>query len=201
VVIKSDFFTGDLKMKKHLLILSLVMMVFIIMGCDEVVYTVETKGPCIKFEDAMSYDEALEEMVEDCLGEDGVVEGDFFYALLDEDVVIPDPLEDGDTVAIAVNVKAGKCKETITELVYSEDYGAFIGEACSFMILGGPESADEWVFFVISDDIDGSNKRDGTSALSNITFCFDDAEEVVEPEEGEFETGRANEEEIEEELN
>jgi hypothetical protein len=127
----------------------------------------------------MSYDADLEEMVEDCLGEDGAVEADAFYAVLEGDV---DP-ED-----IVVKVKAGKCKDNDISLSDQGDY--WEGEGCGFTILGMPiPDEDAWLFGVISDDIEGG--KDGTAALSNITFCFGEGIIVIEPEEGEFETARA----------
>ena len=48
-------------------------MMFFVTGCYEVVYQVETKGSCIKFEDAQ-YDQDPDEIEEDwvdaCLGDD-----------------------------------------------------------------------------------------------------------------------------------
>jgi len=184
-------------MRTSLLIcVSLIALMFVATGCYEVVYTVETKGTCIKFEDAMFWDENLEPepgYVEDCLGEDGVVQADYFYVELDEEIVLPEPLEDGDTVAIEVTIKAGKCKETIAVLTYSDTDEAFVGEACGFMISGAPVETMAWGFEVESDDIEGG--KDGTAALSNIAFCFGDIE-VVEPEEDIFETVRAEEEDL-----
>ena len=169
-----------------LICVSMVVLMFVATGCYEVVYTAEYKGDsCIKFEDAMSYDADLEEMVEDCLGEDGAVEADLFYAMLGG-VVDPEDVE--------VEVKAGKCKETSAELLWDGDYEAWVGEACGFMILAEPDG-DGWIFALISDDIEGG--KDGTAALSNVTFCFGEGVEVIEPEEGDFETIRAEEEDLE----
>ncbi|TKJ36994.1 MAG: hypothetical protein CEE38_08815 [Planctomycetes bacterium B3_Pla] len=72
-----------------LIYLSLVVLMFISTGCSEyeVVYTVEWKGDsCIKFEDALFWDEDLlpePDYVEACLGEDGVEEADEFVVELD----------------------------------------------------------------------------------------------------------------------
>lgn len=173
-----------------LLCVSLVVLMFVAMGCYEVVYTVETKGSCIKFEDAQYWDEELlpePGYVEDCLGEDGAVEADAFYAELEGDV---DPEE------IVISVKAGKCKDNNITLIDQGDY--WEGEGCGFRILGLPiPDEDAWMFGVISDDIEGS--KDGTAALSNITFCFGEGVTVIGPEEGEFPTYRAEgQEEIDE---
>ena len=84
-------------------------------------------------------------------------------------------------------------KPFMAVLTYSEADEAFIGEACGFMISGEPIDTVAWVFEVESDAIEGG--KDGTAALSNITFCFGDVE-VVEPEGDIFETVRAEEEDL-----
>ena len=163
-----------------LIFVSMIVLMFVGTGCYEVVYTVEHKGDsCIKFEDAMSYDADLEEMVEDCLGEDGAVEADLFYAMLE-----------GDVTAIDVALKAGKCKSEGT--IDLSDPEAL--DLCGFTVefLGIEDGA--YVLGVLSDDIEGG--KDGTAALSNVTFCFGEGVEVIEPEEGDFETIRAEEEDL-----
>jgi hypothetical protein len=164
------------------------MMMFIVSGCYEVVYTAEYKGDsCIKFEDAM-YEVEPDLWVEACLGEDGAVEADGFYVELEGDPPAPEDID--------VTIKAGKCKDTIEGLVWDDDYEAYIGEVCGFLVLGDTEDS-EWYFAVVSDDIEGG--KDGTAALSNITFCLGDAI-VVGPEEGDFPTDRAEEEDISPEI-
>jgi hypothetical protein len=167
-----------------------IVLIFICTGCYEEVYNVEWKGDsCIKFEDAM-YEIEPDVWVEDCLGEDGAVEADYFYVELD-----------GYTEDIEVSVKAGKCKEQDVPLVWSviqifgEDVDVLEGSACGFTIYAYPYE-DGCELVVLSDDIEGG--KDGTAALSNVTFCFGDGVMVIGPEEGEFETGRADEEEINE---
>ena len=167
-------------------------LIFACTGCYEIVYNVEWKGDsCIKFEDAQYWDEELlpePGYVEDCLGEDGAVEADLFYADLDDDAAPED---------IDVTIKAGKCKETIEGLVWDDDYEAYTGQVCGFMVLGEPD-IDGWTFAVVSDDVGGG--KDGTAALSNVTFCFGDGVMVTGPVEGDFSTYRADEEEIDEFL-
>jgi hypothetical protein len=159
---------------------SLAVLMFVATGCYEVVYTTEYKGDsCIKFEDAM-YEVEPDVWVEACLGEDGAVEADYFYVELD-----------GDVTDIEVSVKAGKCKETI-DLVWDDIEEYWYGSACGFEIYADVyDSICE--IGVLSDDIEGG--KDGTAALSNVTFCFGDAI-VVGPEEGDFPTDRAEEEDI-----
>jgi hypothetical protein len=179
---------GEKVMKTSILLcVSLIVMMFVATGCYEVVYTAEYKGDsCIKFEDAM-YEIEPDVWVEACLGEDGAVEADAFYAELEGDV---DPEE------IVISVKAGKCKDN--NIVLSDQGDYWEGDGCGFTILGLPiPDEDGWLFGVISDDIEGG--KDGTAALSNITFCFGEGVTVIGPEEGEFPTYRAEgEEEIEE---
>ena len=182
-------------MRTSLICVSIAVLMVIGMGCYEVFYTAEIKHDCIKFEDAMSEVEP-DVWEEDCLGEDGAVEGDGFYAELDGDIVVPGDPEDGvSTVPIEVKVKAGKCRVTIVELVYSESAGGYMGEACGFTIYGFPVDPDYWEFAVVSDDIEGGKGED-TAALSNITFCFGDGITVIDPPEGDYETTRAEEEDI-----
>lgn len=175
-------------MKTSLMIcICTIVLMFVCTGCYEVVYNVEWKGDsCIKFEDAQYWDEELlpePGYVEDCLGEDGVVEGDWFYVELD-----------GDVTEIEVTVKAGKCKETISlEWDDLEEYW-YGSSACGFEIYADVYEG-ECDILVISDDIEGG--KDGTAALSNITFCFDDGVTVTGPEEGDFLTDRGNEEDLE----
>ena len=172
-------------MKTPLMILvSMIMLMFVATGCYEVVYTAEYKGDsCIKFEDAMYWDEELlpePGYVEDCLGEDGAVEADGLYVELE-----------GDVTEIEVSVKAGKCKETI-DLVWDDIGEYWYGSTCGFEIYADVyEGVCE--IGILSDDIEGG--KDGTAALSNVTFCFGDAI-VVGPEEGEFPTYRAEEEDL-----
>lgn len=162
---------------------SMVVLIFACTGCYEVVYNVEWKGDsCIKFEDAM-YEVEPDVWVEACLGEDGAIEADGFYVEIDDDVAPGD---------IDVTIKAGKCKETIEGLVWDDYYEAYTGQACGFLVLGDTEGS-EWYFAVVSDDVEGG--KDGTAALSNVTFCLGDAI-VVGPEEGDYPTDRAEEEDI-----
>ena len=130
-------------------------------------YTVELKkgDSCVKFEDAV-FEIDDDVYMEACLGEDGAVETDTFFVMVD-----------GMPTDITVTVKAGKCMES----------GSFLDgptlNLCGFRIgllisIGDPV---RYGFPVTSDDIEGG--RNGPAALSNITFCFDDAI-VIEPEEG-----------------
>ena len=158
-----------------LIFVSLVALMFVATGCYEVVYTVETKGPCIKFEDAMydqDPDEIEEDLVEDCLGEDGLVEADLFIVQVE-----------GDVTAIEVTVKAGRGKDSQVSdtIVPGVDNDV---EILGFTIVLEDYYEGEYWFSVLSDDIDGSKKRNGTPALSNITFCFGEGVEVISPEEG-----------------
>ena len=171
-------------MKTSILIcVSLVVLMFVATGCYEVEYTVEHKGDnCIKFEDAMydqDPDEVEEDWVDACLGDDEVEQADMF------DVVVDGPVD-----VILVSLKAGKDKATdvpvpVMTPPIDEDDAVPVG---SFLVLVAeiPEDPDDPEVFtyriiVGCDDIPGG--KDGTKALSHITFCFGDAT-VLSPEEG-----------------
>jgi hypothetical protein len=157
------------------------MMMLVGTGCVPIEYTVERKGDsCIKFEDAMSYDEDSEEMVEDCLGEDGAVEADWLWA-----AVL------GDVTEIVVTVKAGGGKDSQVSDTMIPVVGESV-EILGFTILLESQDENWYDFSVTSDDIEGG--KDGTAALSSITFCFGgEGVTVVAPAEGTFETERDEE--------
>jgi hypothetical protein len=174
-------------MRNYLLIgLSLVMMLFVVTGCYEVVYTVEHKGDsCIKFEDAQYWDEDLEPeagYVDACLGDDEIEEADVFTVVVDSAVS-----------EITVSLKAGKDKATDIPVPTDGVTEVAVG---SFTVMAGeideePEPDPEVFTYQIAvgcDDIPGG--KGGTAALSNITLCFGEAI-VLSPEEGTITIERA----------
>ena len=162
-------------MKKSLVMyVSLAVLMFVATGCYEVVYQVDTKGSCIKFEDAMydqDPDELLEDWVDACLGDDEVVQTDYLGVVVDQEVA-----------GVLVSLKAGKDKATDVD-VPTDGTPTAVG---SFMVSVYLDDVvdDEYMYGieVTCDDIPGG--RGGTAALSNITICFGEAE-ILAPEEGE----------------
>lgn len=166
-------------MRNYLLIcLSLVMMVFVVSSCYEIVYQVETKGSCIKFEDAQ-YDQdpdpEVEDWVDASLGDDEVVQTDMLAVQVDV------PVDD-----VLVSLKYGK--EKVNNVLVPTDGTEVAVGAFRVSIAETPEDPDDpevvtYLIGVTSDNIPGGG-RDGTAALSNITICFGDAE-ILAPEDGE----------------
>jgi hypothetical protein len=119
-------------------------------------------------------------MVEDCLGEDGAVEADWLWA-----AVL------GDVTEIVVTVKAGGGKDSQVSDTMIPVVGESV-EILGFTILLESQDENWYDFSVTSDDIEGG--KDGTAALSSITFCFGgEGVTVVAPAEGTFETERDEE--------
>jgi hypothetical protein len=93
---------------------------------------------------------------------------------------------DSAVAGVLVSLKAGKDKVTDVD-VPTDGTETAVG---AFLVSIGevPEVPDDpevftYIIEVTSDDIPGGG-RDGTAALSYITFCFGDAE-ILAPEEGE----------------
>jgi len=149
-------------MRKSLTLLGVMaVLMFVATGCYEVEYTMEYKDSCIKFEDAMFWDEDRDPdpgLVDACLGEDGVVETDTFYVEVGEQVG-----------KINVTVKAGGGKGT---------------EESDDVPVGGQNTVGTFsvevnhLFRNIYEIKVTSDDANRTAALSHITFCFGEAEVV-----------------------
>jgi hypothetical protein len=134
-------------------------------------YTVVRGETCsVKFENAIDSDGE-----DDCLGEDGAVETDIFCVA-----------NISDECQVIIKLKAGRFHYKASDKIIDEGIGDSVwmyGFTVTLEdIIYNIDETYTYVFSVTSDDTEGG--RDGTSALSNITFDFCQCAEVVWPDEG-----------------